>query len=86
MSTDDFEQRLREVSATVLGVDVDALSDTASPSTLGEWTSVTHLSLIAAIEEELSIHFSVADIFAAQSFGALRQIASEHVARRSGPG
>jgi acyl carrier protein len=78
MSTDDFEERLREVSAAVLGVDVDALSDTASPSTLREWTSVAHLSLISAIEEALSIHFSVDEIFAAQSFGALREIVSRH--------
>jgi acyl carrier protein len=81
--TDDVEERLLEVAATVLGVDPGVLSDDASPQTLATWTSVQHLSLIAAVEEAFAIHFSMADIYAAQSLGALRHLVSEHVGRGS---
>ena len=79
--SDDIEMRLHELTATVLGVEPDILSDDSSRATLPNWTSVQHLSLIAAIEEAFSIHFSIADIYAAQSLGALRNIVSAHVAR-----
>ena len=78
---DDLEDRLREVAATVLGVDSDVLSDDTSPETLAAWSSVQHLSLIAAVEEAFAIRFSMAEIYATQSFGALRHIVSEHLAR-----
>jgi acyl carrier protein len=83
MMNEDLETRLHEVAATVLGVDPDVLSDDTSPETLSDWTSVQHLSLIAAVEEAFSIHFSIADIYAARSLGALRNIVSEHVNRGS---
>jgi len=78
---DEFEERLRDVTATVLGVDPDLLSDGSSPETLAAWKSVRHLSLIAAVEEAFSIQFSMAEIHATQSFGALRQIVSERIGR-----
>jgi acyl carrier protein len=83
--TDEIDERLREVAATVLDVDPDALSDATSPQTLMTWTSVRHLSLIAAVEEAFSIHFSMADIYAAQTLGALRSLVSERVVGRGSP-
>jgi acyl carrier protein len=80
MNRDDIDSRLADVAGTVLGVEPDLLSDTASPETVDGWTSLVHLSLIVAVEEAFSIHLSVADIYAAQSFGALRRIVSERVA------
>ena len=81
MNHDVIDRRLAEVAGIVLGVEPDVISDTASPETLDAWTSVVHLSLIAAVEETFSIHLSIADIYAAQSFGILRRIVLEHVAR-----
>jgi acyl carrier protein len=80
---DAIADRVWEVAATSLGVSADVLTDGTSPETLSAWTSLQHLSLIAAVEEAFSIHFSMADIYAAQSLGALRQIVSERVGRGS---
>jgi len=80
MNRDDIDSRLADVAGTVLGVEPDTLSDSASPETVDGWTSLVHLSLIVAVEEAFSIHLSVADIYAARSFGALRRIVSDHVA------
>ena len=50
---------------------------------MAEWTSLRHLSLVAAAEEAFSIHMSVAEIYASQTFASLRNIVSEHVLRAS---
>jgi acyl carrier protein len=81
MRDEDIDLTLREVFATVLGVDADGISDETSPSTMHEWTSLRHLSLVAAAEEAFSIHLSIEDIYASQTFGALRGVVSRHVVR-----
>ena len=77
--SDDIDERLAELAGAVLGVEPDGLTDSASPETLDSWTSIVHLSLIAAVEEAFSIHLSVSDIYAAQSFGVLRRIVRERL-------
>lgn len=83
---DDVEARLREVSATVLGVDSDLLLESSSPDTLAAWTSIRHLSLIAAVEEEFAIQLSVPEIHAAQRFGDLHRIVADRLIERSRDG
>jgi acyl carrier protein len=75
----DLDERLRELAATVLGIDADLLTDSSSPETLGDWTSILHLSLIAAVEEEFSIRFSLSEINSSQRFGELRRIVAGHL-------
>jgi acyl carrier protein len=82
----DLDERLRDLSATVLGVDPDLLTEGSSPETLGEWTSLRHLSLIAAVEEEFTIQFSLEDINKSQRFGELRRIVAERLEQRPGRG
>jgi acyl carrier protein len=86
MTNEDLDERLREISATVLGIDSDMLSESSSPENLAAWTSIRHLSLIAVVEEAFSIQFSLAEIHGAQRFGELRRIVSERVTERSGHG
>ena len=81
MNPEDIDQRLAEVAGAVLGVDSDVMTDSSSPETLDSWTSLTHLSLIAAVEEAFAIHLNVSDIYAAQSLGGLRRIVHEYLAR-----
>ena len=81
MKREDVDSRLADVLATVLGVDADMMTDEVSPQTVGAWTSIVHLSLIAAVEEAFSVHFSVNDIYGATSVGALRRIVLAHLDR-----
>lgn len=81
---EDLDERLRELSASILGIDADILTADSSPDTVGDWTSLRHLSLIAAVEEEFAVQFSLADINSSVRFGALRQIVAERLRQRSG--
>lgn len=83
MNPEDIDQRLAEVAGAVLGVDQDVMTDASSHETLDSWTSLAHLSLIAAVEEAFSIHLNVSEIYAAQTLGGLRQIVHEHLARKA---
>ena len=76
-----IDERLRSLAAMVLGAEADEISDDSSPDTLLAWSSVRHLSLVAAVEEEFAIRLSMADIHAAQRFGELRRIVAEAVER-----
>ena len=82
-TNDNLDERLRELCAAVLGIDTDVLTDSSSPETLGDWTSIRHLSLIAAVEEEFSIRFSVPEINSSQRFSELRRIVVGRLAQRT---
>ena len=78
----DLDERLRELSASILGIDPEILTEDSSQDTVGDWTSLRHLSLIAAVEEEFAIQFSLAEINHSVRFGALREIVAERLRQR----
>ena len=50
-----MKDRVKKVISQVFGVPTEAIADDASPDTLEEWDSVTHLNLVLALEEEFDI-------------------------------
>jgi acyl carrier protein len=82
MIDDTLDERLREVSAAVLGIDDDGLSDASSPDTIPEWTSLRHLSLIAAVEEAFAIQFSLDEINSSHKYGELRRLVAARLGQR----
>ncbi len=50
-----MKDRVKKVISQVFGVPTEAIADDASPDTLEEWDSVTHLNLVLALEEEFGI-------------------------------
>lgn len=78
MSTDggpavgSAEDRLRRTMAAVLGVPADALEDNASPDTIAEWDSMSHLNLVMALESEFGVSLSAEDALRMRSVAAIR--------------
>jgi acyl carrier protein len=69
--TDLLEQRIRDVFINVLGVtDADLTAD-ASPETIPSWDSLTHISLMLAVEGECGTQFEPEDLMELRSFGAV---------------
>ena len=75
---DDWNERLREVVASTLGIADDEITDDLSPETEPAWTSFAHLTLMSAVEEELGIQLSMQEMTDAKSFGALVRIVASH--------
>ena len=49
------EETLKQVMATVLNVDVAAISPDASMDTLTTWDSLRHMNLVLTLEEEFKV-------------------------------
>ena len=64
----DFERRIRQVMADILGLDPARIDDGTTADSVEAWDSANHISLILALEEEFGMSFEVAEIEAMTSF------------------
>jgi acyl carrier protein len=67
-----------ELVADVLDIDPEQVQDTVSPASHAAWTSLKHLQLVAAVEENYGIRLSLAEIRSLTSLAQLRRILREH--------
>lgn len=58
-----MEERVKEIIARVLNVDVGVVTDGLSSGDIPEWDSVGNLAVICTIEQELNIEFPLEDLF-----------------------
>lgn len=49
------QEKLKNVIATVLNVDIGRIDENASSDTLESWDSLRHMNLVLAIEEEFGV-------------------------------
>ncbi len=52
-----MKERIKNILASVFGVDPASLDDYASPDTIDGWDSVKHMDLVMALEEEFDVEF-----------------------------
>jgi acyl carrier protein len=57
-----LRDRLRTIIAAELDVSVDAVPLDASADTFQAWDSLGHMRIIVAIEEQLAVRFTTAEI------------------------
>jgi acyl carrier protein len=69
MTTDD---KLKQVMAAVLRVPADQIDDGTSPDTIDAWSSLAHLDLILAIEEEFGVTIPDEEVGDLTSYRLLR--------------
>ena len=67
-----LDERLRQVFADVFDIDPDDMGDDDSPHTIEKWDSVSHLSLVLALEGEFMIQFAAEVIPDLASFRTIR--------------
>ncbi len=56
-----MEEQVKSVLAKVFCVAPDQIAEDTSPDTLGEWTSLNHMQLMAALEDQFNIFISEED-------------------------
>jgi acyl carrier protein len=69
MTTDD---KLKQVMSVVLRVPADQIDDGTSPDTIEAWSSLAHLDLILAIEEEFGVTIPDEEVGDLTSYQLLR--------------
>lgn len=77
--TDEQEAELKTLTAETLGVDPEDITDDASPETLAAWTSLNHLTLMAAVEETFGLTFSMEEMTGVHNYGELHALVARSV-------
>ncbi len=67
-------EKLNQIVADILELDINAVSDALTPDDVEQWTSLNHLRLVTAVEEAFGISLSMEQIESIRSIGALRQL------------
>ena len=68
------EERLKIIFSTVMGVSIDRVDANSSPSSVPSWTSLRHMNLISAVEEEFSISLEFDEVMMVTEYELLKQI------------
>lgn len=69
-----MEQKIFEIVARVMKVDVSAITEDSSPKTLLNWDSMEHMMLIFAIEEAFGLQLSDSEIATIADVKSLAQV------------
>jgi len=74
-----MEMRIKHVMSSTFGIDVEQISDDASPDSIPKWDSLKHMQLILSLEEEFNVEFSDKEVVEVVSYqkilDALRRMA-----------
>jgi len=62
------EKRIKKVISEVLCVPMEEIQPDFSSDTAEQWSSLAHLTLIIALEEEFGVHFSDSESVELRSF------------------
>ena len=58
-----MENKVKEIIARVLNVDLEVITDELCSGDIPEWDSVGNLAIISTLEQELEIEFPLEDLF-----------------------
>lgn len=69
MTREELKNKLREIFADVFDVeDIDITEDTNAEDILA-WDSLTHISILAAVQDEFSVAFDMDEVVAMKNVG-----------------
>lgn len=63
-----METRVKRVMSNTFGIDIEQISDDASPDSIAKWDSLKHMQLILSLEEEFCIEFSDKEVVEVVSY------------------
>ncbi len=66
-----MENKLKEIIASVLEVDMSDVNEDSSPDTIGSWDSLRQMGIILAVEEQYGVEFDDEEIIYLNSYKKL---------------
>jgi acyl carrier protein len=73
------EARIRNIMASVLGVDSSSIGDDTSMDTVPNWDSMRQMNLVLALEKAFDVSFPDEDAFNATSFKLVSLVLQEQL-------
>ncbi len=81
MTTEQVMARLTEVFRNVFDDDDIVLTANTSAKDIEDWDSLEHINLIAAVEKEFKMRFTVKEVSGMKNVGEMAQIVCERAKR-----
>ena len=81
MTTEQAMARLTEVFRNVFDDDDIVLTANPSAKDIEDWDSLEHINLIAAVEKEFKMRFTVKEVSGMKNVGEMAQIVCERAKR-----
>ena len=67
----DDKERIKEIIADTLGIDIERITDDLAAGDIEEWDSVGNLTIISTIEEELEVDIPIEDLYELNNIKAI---------------
>ena len=67
----DYKERIKEIIADTLGIDIERITDDLAAGDIEEWDSVGNLTIISTIEEELEVDIPIEDLYELNNITAI---------------
>ncbi|MBR3288611.1 MAG: acyl carrier protein [Lachnospiraceae bacterium] len=81
MNRDEILKKVNDVFKDVFDDKNLVISDETTANDIDDWDSLTHITLIAAIEEELGVKFEMADIVKFKNVGDMVDAICEKICK-----
>lgn len=73
----DIYERLNRVFREVFNDDTITVNASTTAADIDDWDSLTHIQLIAAVEDEFGVKFSMKQVSSMKNVGEMAEIISE---------
>jgi acyl carrier protein len=72
------EQKLREIFAESLGIDLATVTDDLTYNGIPEWDSIAHMALISEIDDQFDTMLDTDDVLDMSSFAKAKEILTKY--------
>ena len=72
------EQKLREIFAESLGIELFQVTDELTYNTIPEWDSIAHMALISEIDDQFDTMLDTDDVLDMSTFAKAKEILTKY--------
>lgn len=72
------EQKLREIFAESLGIEVSQVTDGLTYNSIPEWDSIAHMALISEIDDQFDTMLDTDDVLDMSTFAKAKEILTKY--------
>lgn len=73
-----MENKLRKIFAETLNISEEQVTDGLEYNSIPEWDSISHMALIATLDDEFNIMMETEDVIDLSSFSKAKEILSKY--------
>lgn len=72
------EQKLREIFAESLGIDISQVTEELTYNSIPEWDSIAHMALISEIDDQFDTMLDTDDVLDMSTFAKAKEILTKY--------